>query len=53
MITKKEYRCKCCGKLFFKANIHRAEIEIKCRYCKQINDINALSEDNLSYSEDY
>lgn len=35
----KEYRCCSCGKLFFRAAIYRAAIEIKCKSCKKINFI--------------
>lgn len=37
----KEYRCEHCNKLFFKGEIKEATIEIKCRYCKNINIIKA------------
>ncbi|MDD2796861.1 MAG: hypothetical protein PHE76_02780 [Candidatus Pacebacteria bacterium] len=33
----KEYRCEYCNKLFFKGNIKEATIEVKCRYCKNMN----------------
>lgn len=39
----KEYRCQHCNKLFFKGNVKDATIEIKCRYCKNINLIKANS----------
>jgi len=31
-----EYRCQCCNKLFFKADVETARIEIKCKNCKKI-----------------
>lgn len=37
----RDYRCKYCNKLFFKGEIKDATIEIKCRYCKNINLIKA------------
>ncbi len=43
MILLKEFRCKYCHKLFFKAIIFIAEIEIKCRNCKNFN-VRSLSQ---------
>ena len=37
----REYRCEHCNKLFFKGEIKEATIEIKCRYCKNMNIIKA------------
>lgn len=36
-ILLKEYRCRYCNKLFFKADIEKAVIEIKCKSCKNIS----------------
>lgn len=36
-INLKDYRCQHCNKLFFKAIILEAVIEIKCRSCKKIS----------------
>lgn len=33
----KEYRCANCNKLFFKGEIARGTIEIKCKNCKQFS----------------
>jgi len=35
-----EHRCRYCRKLFFKGYLQSGLIEIKCRYCKNINIIN-------------
>lgn len=35
----KEFRCKHCGKLFFKGHVQSAVIEIKCKHCKHMNVI--------------
>ena len=32
-----ECRCKYCNKLFFKADLEHAKIEIKCKNCKNIS----------------
>jgi phage FluMu protein Com len=42
----KEYRCTHCNKLFFKADIQYATVEIKCKYCKNISTIKG---DNCSF----
>lgn len=39
----KEYRCKYCNKLFFKGDLWYCTIEIKCRKCKNINEIKGLN----------
>lgn len=47
----KEYRCEYCNKLFFKGDIKEGTIEVKCRYCKNMNLIKAvvlLSDNNKS-----
>lgn len=38
----REYRCKNCGKLLFRADEKEAKgkIEVKCTKCKEINKIN-------------
>ena len=38
----REYRCPLCYKLFFRANITSALIEIKCRNCKKVVRIKSL-----------
>ena len=38
-ITLKDYRCEHCKKLFFKAEIISATIEIKCKSCKNISTL--------------
>lgn len=48
----KEYRCQHCNKLFFKGEIRDATIEVKCRYCKNMNIIQAgmlLSDKKATY----
>lgn len=48
----KEYRCEYCNKLFFKGDIKEATIEVKCRYCKNINLIKTvvlLNDSQASY----
>ncbi len=37
-----EYRCPLCYKLFFRAKIFSALIEIKCRNCKKVARIESL-----------
>lgn len=32
-----DYRCCNCGKLFFKGELEKCTIEIKCKHCKTIN----------------
>jgi len=36
-LNLEDYRCQYCNKLFFKAVILNAIIEIKCRSCKKIS----------------
>lgn len=38
-IALKDYRCRNCQKLFFKAIVYHAIIEVKCKNCKIINVI--------------
>ncbi len=38
----REYRCPFCYKLFFRAQIVTALIEIKCRNCKKVARIKSL-----------
>lgn len=38
----REYRCPLCYKLFFRAKILSALIEIKCRNCKKVARIKSL-----------
>jgi len=48
----KEYRCEHCNKLFFKGDIKEAVIEVKCRYCKNINlikTVTLLNDSQASY----
>ena len=35
-----EYRCKYCNKLFFKGDLIRGAIEVKCIKCKTFNQFN-------------
>ena len=35
-----EYRCKKCGRLLFKANLEKGEVETKCGKCGLLNVIN-------------
>ena len=39
----KEYRCRYCNKLFFKGDLKYCTIEIKCRKCKNVNEIKGLN----------
>ncbi|MBN2854422.1 hypothetical protein JXK06_02730 [Patescibacteria group bacterium] len=41
-IELREYRCPLCYKLFFRAKITSALIEIKCRNCKKVARIKSL-----------
>lgn len=34
-----DFRCHNCGKLFFKGELEKCTIEIKCKHCKTINRI--------------
>lgn len=43
----KEYRCKNCEKLLFKALLIESEIEIKCKRCKELNTFKGESKDLL------
>lgn len=38
----REYRCPVCYKLFFRAQIISALIEVKCRNCKKVARIKSL-----------
>ncbi len=38
-----EHRCKYCNKLFFKGDLKYCTIEIKCRKCKNLNEIKGLN----------
>ena len=52
----KEYRCEYCNKLFFKGDIKEATIEVKCRYCKNINLIKTvilLNDNQASYKASF
>ena len=44
----REYRCIHCNKLFFRGELVLGKIEIKCRYCKYIVDIEVQKEDNFA-----
>ena len=35
----KEHRCEKCNKLFFKSNLEKGFIQIKCKNCKEIISI--------------
>jgi len=41
-IELREHRCPICCKLFFRAKITSALIEIKCRNCKKVTRIKSL-----------
>ncbi|MFC1644545.1 hypothetical protein ACFL08_00785 [Patescibacteria group bacterium] len=34
--VKKQYRCPHCGKLFFKGDLVKGFVEVKCKNCKNI-----------------
>ncbi|MFC1608890.1 hypothetical protein ACFL3M_01750 [Patescibacteria group bacterium] len=34
--SKKQYRCPHCGKLFFKGDLVKGVVEVKCKNCKNI-----------------
>ncbi|MDH4330260.1 MAG: hypothetical protein OEV93_01790 [Candidatus Moranbacteria bacterium] len=35
--AQKQYRCKYCGKLFFKGDLVKGVVEVKCKNCKNFN----------------
>ncbi len=39
-MNMEDFRCKYCNKLFFKGNVRDADIEVKCRNCKNFCLIN-------------
>ena len=54
-----EYRCPNCNKLFFKGSIAEGVIEIKCKNCKSINQIEVheskdlfLNDEKASYEKE-
>jgi len=47
----KEYRCEHCNKLFFKGDLKYCTIEIKCKNCKNINEIKGLNCKLLLFSD--
>ncbi|MDD4409163.1 MAG: hypothetical protein PHW52_00745 [Candidatus Pacebacteria bacterium] len=47
-----EYRCPTCKKLFFKANAKKGIIEIKCKNCKNIHQMDISQSKLLTINDE-